>query len=309
MVLQQTSVGAQGTIEKAKTLFEAHKFDEATKLLTVVDEKSPDYAASRYYLGRIAFEQKKYDEAEEYIEEAIELNSKVADYHYWLGTVWGFMARESNVLKQGMLAPKIKSEYEETVLLDPKNMNAWWGLLSFYSEAPGFMGGSYDKALETATAIGKINAADGHRARGQVYNHQEKFMEAEKEYLAAYKLNPKLSATVVGFYLNTKQNDKAFELLEGALKKDSTNMAIIYQIGRTSAITGDRLDRGEQCLKKYLTHQPGQGEPSHGGAQMRLGQIYEKRGSKAEAKKAYQAAIKIDPTLKEAKEGLDRVSK
>jgi Tfp pilus assembly protein PilF len=54
---------------------------------------------------------------------------------------------------------------------------------------------------------------------------------------------------------------------------------------------------------------PKQNEPSHAGANMRMAQIYEKRGNKTEAKKLFEAALKQDNTLKEAKEGLDRVSK
>jgi Flp pilus assembly protein TadD len=62
-------------------------------------------------------------------------------------------------------------------------------------------------------------------------------------------------------------------------------------------------------LRKYLKYTPKPNEPSHGGANMRLGQILEKKGNKAEAKKLYETALKMDSNLKEAKEGLERVSK
>jgi hypothetical protein len=42
---------------------------------------------------------------------------------------------------------------------------------------------------------------------------------------------------------------------------------------------------------------------------MRLAQIMEKRGKKSEAKLLYELALKGDATLKDAKEGLARVSK
>lgn len=296
-------------VDKAKALYEAKKYEEAIKVLMPVDEDHTNYGAAQYYLGRIAFDQKRYDDAEEFFDEAIEADDKVADYHYWMGSTLGTIARDANVLKQGMIAPRIKDEFEATVKLDPSNMDAHWGLISFYTEAPGFMGGSYDKALAEAASIAKMNAADGHRAYGQVYNSQQKFVEAEKEYLAAYKANPSYTGPIVGFYLGRKEYNRAFPLLEEALKKDPTNMLLVYSVGRTSAIAGQQLDRGEECLKKYLTYTPKPNEPSHAGAQMRLGQITEKRGNKAEAKKLYEAALKQDATLREAKEGLERVSK
>lgn len=300
---------AQGPVDQAKALYESKKYEDAKKILAKVAEGNKDYAAAQYYLGRIAFDQNELDDAEDFMEEAIEANDKVADYHYWLGSIFGTMARDANVLKQGMLAPKIKNEYEKTVALDPKNMDAHWGLISFYTEAPGFMGGSFEKALNEAAAIQKLNEGDGHRAHGLVYAKQEKFAEAEKEYQLAYKVNPAYTNPLVNFYLNRKQNDKAFTFLEEALKAQPESMIIAYQIGRTSAITGEKLDRGEQCLVKYLSYQPKTNEPSHAGAQMRLGQIYEKRNNKAEAKKRYEAALKLEPSQKDAKDGLARVSK
>jgi hypothetical protein len=41
---------------------------------------------------------------------------------------------------------------------------------------------------------------------------------------------------------------------------------------------------------------------------MRLGQIKEKQGNKVEAKKYYEAALKLDSKLEVARKGLERVS-
>jgi tetratricopeptide (TPR) repeat protein len=300
---------AQSPIDQAKSLFDLKKYEEAKKLLAKVPEGNKDYAAARYYMGKIAFNQKELDDATDYFEEAIEANDKVAEYHYWLGSTLGTIAGEANMLKQGMLASKIKEEFEKTVALDPKHLDAYWGLIQFYTAAPGFMGGSLEKALEQAAAIKKINEADGHRAYGMVYTKQEKFAEAEKEYILSFKANPLYVNPIVSFYISRKESPKAFAFLEEAVKTQPDNMILVYQIGRTSAITGEKLDRGEQCLIKYLSYEPKANEPAHAGAQMRLGQISEKRGNMAEAKKRYEAALKLEPSQKDAKEGLTRVSK
>lgn len=299
----------QNTIDQAKSLFEAKKYDEARKILKAVDDDSKQYAAAQYYLGRIAFNEKDYDAAEDYLEEAVDADDKVADYHYWLGSTLGTIAGEANAIKQGMLASQIKDEFEKTVALKPDYLDAHWGLIEFYTQAPGIMGGSYDKALATAKVIAKYNEADGHRAMGVVYYRQEKFAEAEKEYILAHKTNPTYTGPITTFYINRKEFDKAFTFLEGASKADPNNYALIYAIGRTSAVSGQNLDRGLECLNKYLAYQPKPNEPSHAGAHMRIGQIMEKKGDKAEARKRYEIAIKGDPTLKDAKDGLARVSK
>jgi tetratricopeptide (TPR) repeat protein len=306
LLLVSTSLSAQN-LEKAKKLYAEKKYNEAKTLLMSVDDDHADYAASQYYLGRIAFEQKNYDEAEEHFEEAVDANENVADYHYWYGSTMGTIAQNSNTLKQGFYAPKIKSEFEKTVELDPKNIDAHWGLIEFYTQAPGFMGGSWEKAEVTAKGIMKIDPAEGHRALSSIYERQEKWNEAEKELIEAQKSNPLLIHNLANFYTRQKKFDKAFSLFEESLKSDPNNMLAVYQIGKIAAISGQKLDQGESALVKYLAYQPQKNEPTHAGASMRLGQIKEKKGNKAEAKKLFEAAIKADPNLKEAKEGLERV--
>jgi tetratricopeptide (TPR) repeat protein len=299
----------QSPVEKAKALYEAKKYDDAEKTLKQVAEKTTDYAAARYYLGRIAFDKKEYSDAADYFQEATEANPKGADYFNWLGNTYGTIARDANVLKQGMLAPKMKKAWETAIALDSKNIDARTSLIQYYTQAPGFMGGSIEKAQEVARQIIALSPAEGHRQLGNVYMSDKKPAEAEKEFLEAARINPDYVSVLANFYTNQKQYEKAFTLFEEALKKNPDDFVAIYQVGKTSALSGQKLDRGEECLKKYLARTPGQNEPSHAGANMRLAQIKEKRGNKAEAKKLFETALKMDGNLKEAKEGLERVSK
>jgi tetratricopeptide (TPR) repeat protein len=310
LILISSSVLAQvSKTEQGKNLFEAKKFDEAVKLLSPIDDDDKDYAAAQYYLGRIAFEKKEYDDAADFFEEAVDANEKVADYQEWLGNTYGTIAGDANPIKQAMLAPKMKSAWENAIALDPKNIEARKSLIQFYLQAPSIMGGSIDKAKEVAKQIVKLNAAEGHRSLGNIYMKEEKPAEAEKEYLEMVKADPIFVGGLSTFYVNQKQYDKAFALFEEAMKKNPDDMIPQYQFGRASAISGEKMDRGEEYLRRYLKYTPKANEPSHGGANMRLGQILEKKGNKPEAKKLYETALKLDSNLKEAKEGLQRVSK
>jgi tetratricopeptide (TPR) repeat protein len=309
LIILPLIAGGQSSIEKAKTLYETKKYPEASKLLEEIDDDHKDYAAAQYYLGRIAFDKKEYDDAVDYFEEATENDDKVADYFLWLGDTYGTIAGEANVVRQGFLAPKMKSAWEKAVALDAKNISARVSLIEFYTQAPGFMGGSFDKAKEVANQIIKLNPALGHRQMGKIHEREKNIPAAEKEYIIMAKADVTYTPTLASFYLNQKQYDKAFPIFEEAMRKNPEDMIATYQFGRASAISGQQLDKGEQCLRKYLAYAPKQNEPSHAGANMRMAQIYEKRGNKTEAKKLFEAALKQDNTLKEAKEGLERVSK
>jgi tetratricopeptide (TPR) repeat protein len=209
-----------------------------------------------------------------------------------------------------MLAPKMKSAWEKAIALDAKNLEARSSLIQYYLQAPGFMGGSVEKAKEVAGQMLKLKPAEGHRQLGNIYMNEKKITEAEKEFLLMVKADPTYVGGLANFYTGQKQYDKAFQLFEEAIQKNPADYLSIYQYGRTSAVSGLRLDKGEEYLKKYLTtYSPKPNEPSHAGANMRLGQIYEKRGNKKEAKRLYELAVKADSNLKDAKEGLERVSK
>lgn len=301
---------AQTASEQAKRLYDQKKYAEAISALEKVKEEDKDYATAQYYLGRIAFDEKRYDAAADYFEEATEApGGATSDYYTWLGDSYGNIARDANLIKQGMLAPKMKNAWEKAIALDNKNLNARLSLISFYTEAPGFMGGSMDKAKEMARQIMTISPPQGHRSMGNLYYKEKNMSGAEAEYKEMARLDPNLLPLLGNFYVNQKQHEKAFALFDEALKKNPQDMLATYQLGKTSAISGLRLDDGEQALLKYLAYTPKPNEPSHAGANMRLAQIYEKKGRKAEAKQKYEVALKLDGNLQEAKDGLSRVSK
>lgn len=98
-------------------------------------------------------------------------------------------------------------------------------------------------------------------------------------------------------------------LLDESIKSNPENFLHQYWYGKITALTGINMERGETFLLSYLKHTPTKEEPSHAGANMRLGQIKEKQGNKAEAKRYYEAALKLDSKLEGAQKGLERVSK
>ena len=308
LVFISTASLAQTTLERGKSLYETTRYKEAIETLKLITKTHSDYAAAQYYLGRIEFDRQNYDDATEYFEEATTANPKSSEYFSWLGDTYGTIAKDANPFKQAMLAPKMKKAWERAVALDSKNINARISLIQFYRMAPGFMGGSIEKAKETAKQIIDIKPAEGHRQLGNILLSEKKNDEAEKEFQKMVAADPAYNIQLAGYYQGQKQYVKAFDVLDIALKKNPNDYSAIYQIGKTAALSGLKLDLGEECLKKYLTYEPQKSEPPLSGANMRLAQIKEKKGKKIEAKKYFEVALKLDPSLKEAKEGLERCS-
>lgn len=261
--------------------------------------------------GKAALRADKFEKAAELLEQAVKLEPNNAEHHYYLGAAYGEMAQQANVLKQASLAKKIKSEFERAVALDPNYIEARFALIDYYTMAPGFMGGDFDKALQQAGEIKKRNNVEGHRAYARVYTRQKKTDLARKEFVDAVRENPNSARAhyLLGTYLlNDKNWSGSLQELEAALRLDPGYMPVYLRIGQHAALSGQNYARGEEALRKYLTHTPGEQEPGHATTWYFIGLLQEKQGQKAQAKASYTNAKKLAPQSKDITEALQRVS-
>ena len=304
-------LAAQNSDTNGVRLFEAGKYKEAKTVFEPAFKANTRDAAAAFYLGRIAMEERKNDRAADYFEAATKLDPKNSHYFLWLGRAYGREAQQANVLRQPGLAKHTRAAWERAIELDPENLDARSDLIQYYVQAPGFLGGSTAKALEQAEEIRKRNALRGYLELGALYEHEKKLADAEKAYVAASK---EKSDRHVGehrlglFYQNTGAFDKAFELFESMLAANPSEAGALFQIGKTGAMSGQRLDRAQEALEAYLNTTPGRNDPSLAAAHWRLGMIHEKRQDRQRAKAEYEIALRLDPTLKQATESLKKIT-
>ena len=292
-------------------LFEAGKYKEAKTVFEPAFKANTRDAAAAFYLGRIAMEERKTDRAADYFEAATKLDPKNSHYFLWLGRAYGREAQQASVLRQPGLAKRTRAAWERAIELDPENLDARSDLIQYYVQAPGFMGGSTAKALEQAEEIRKRNALRGYLELGALYEREKKFAEAEKAYVAASK---EKSDRHVGeyrlglFYQNTGAFDKAFDLFESMIAANPSEAGALFQIGKTGAMSGQRLTRAAEALEAYLQTTPGRNDPSLAAAHWRLGMVHEKRQDRQRARAEYETALRLDPTLKQATESLKKLT-
>ncbi len=295
-------------LEQAITLFEKEQYKQASELLESISKSSKDYAKAQYYLGRITFNQEDYSESIDYLKEAVEYEESAENYT-WLGNAYGRYTQNIGKLRQGVVAPKIKRNYEKALAIDPNKIDALDGLMEFYSQAPSMVGGSMDKAEEMAKRIVVLDKIRGYTALITVYQRQEKSDLAIEAFEQLAALDSRYNFNLGVFYQNNQKFEKAFNLYDKMYQDDPTNTLALYQIGKTSAMWGEKSSEGIQALEKYLTIEVRENQPSYAGANMRLAMIYENQGNLQKAAVLYKKAIDEDPSIELAIAGLKRVSK
>ena len=272
---------------------------------------APDTPVAAFYQGCIALGADDGKKAESYFERAIKANDRSAAYHFYLGQALGSQALKANVLKQGMLAPKVKREFERAVALDPNFIPARQGLISFYLQAPGVMGGSPEKAAQQAAEIKRRDPYLGGFSVASVALQRRDTASAVREYEALVTQFPDSVAphtNVIAFMLLQKRHDDAWRAAERFSRASEGAAYSQYMVGRVAAESGKNLERGEQEMRRYIARgTPATGEPALANAHWRLGAILEKRGQRDEARSEYQRALALNPKLDGAKQSLSKL--
>lgn len=291
-------------------LFEQGKYAESKSTLTTVTRSEPRSADAWYYLGRIAIVDGDGEGAAKALERAVALNPRDARSHHWLGRAYSRQAVRAGKLKQAMLAGKIRGEFEAAVSLAPDNVEARSDLLQYYVVAPGFMGGSVDKARVQAKEIARRNPLRGRLAHAVLHERAHDSAGAEKEYLAAVADSPDSAVAYYALgnmYQRTARYGEAVALYDRLLARQPAAKAVRYYIGRTSSLSGLDLERGARELRAYIASVPGPEDPSLASAHYRLGLVLERRGDRAAARHEFEETLRLDRGQREAKEALTRV--
>ncbi len=237
-------------------------------------------------------------------------NSK---FHQWLGRALGLQAAQNGIASSLLGIRKVKAELEKAIALDALNLEARQDLAILYGALPRLLGGSNARATEQIAFIRRHDPAFASQLDGDFLAGEKKYDAALAAYNESARLNPRpmIQVRISLLHQQKKEWDKAFAALDQALALDANYPFALYQLGRTAALSGQQLDRGEKCLRTYLA-MPLREElenPSLASAHFRLGNILEKKGDSAGARAEYEASLKIDPKQKEARAALAKLKR
>jgi tetratricopeptide (TPR) repeat protein len=243
--------------------------------LALLDPNSND-AATNNLIGRDRFMMGDFRKATDYFQKAAQLDPKNADHALWLGRAWGRRAETSNPLFAPAYASKARQSFEQAVALDGRNQEALSDLFDYYLEAPGFLGGGYDKAEWIAQRISAIDPAEGFFARAKLAEKRSEYSAAELQLRHALESAPKQVGRVLDlakFLASQGRNRESDALFEQAEQMAPDAPKVWYARADTLIKTRRNPEEAKRLLQRYLSASITPDDPSKDQATRLLRQV------------------------------------
>ena len=302
---------ASSITRAAQNQFESGNYTAAITTLQSAISQNSASAETHYWLGRCYYELRDYDSAIREGEKSVSLDAKNSTYHLWLGRAYGGKADRD---RSFFTAKKVKTEFALAVQLDPRNIVARRDLQQYCMDAPWIAGGSKDEAYSQVNAIAALDLIQGHLARAVYYMEAMKKADlAENEYRQVLAARPKSADAyleLAEFFVAENKPSDVETSIQGAAQVSPSDPRLAFFRGVQRVLSGMDLSHAEEYLKSYIASTPSRSDwPSHAGARVWLGKLYEAQGKRAEAAEQYRAALQLDPERKEARIRLEKLEK
>jgi tetratricopeptide (TPR) repeat protein len=262
--------------------------------------------------GMKSYDAGDWDGAIRSFKSAVEQDESNSMYHTWLGRAYIAKLQTVSFFEKGVLSGRALEHLQKAVKLDPANVEARVSLAGYYTNAPSIAGGSNKKAREQAEEVAKYDEVRGNGILAGILIKEEKYDEAIETLercIDAQPENIEYRYRLAMAYQMTERYDETFAEFEKVLEIDPDDPGALYQAGRTAAISATNLDRGIECLQRYLTLEVPPGYPGFDAAHWRLGMLYEHKGDADRAREEFETALSLNPDEENYRKALNELAK
>jgi len=293
----------QLTFSEADSLFQKKEYLNAENTLTLILKESPNDKESLQLLGETYVAQEKWEEAVLVFKKLVELAPENAEFHYKYGSAMGMQAIRNNAIAAFFMIDNVRDEFLTSLELDKNHIDAHWALVVFYTELPGIIGGSYQKAFYYSNELKRISLVDYYLSKGYIYEYKKEVNLAEENYLKAIEVGGSLTCfqKLIDLYETEGKHQKAINTIEEANNKLQRN-SLNYQLGKVAAAYNLELEKGEKCLFKYIGNYKPEDDIPLEWAYFRLAQIFRHKNEKEKAMHWIRKSLEIQPNFEPAKE-------
>jgi tetratricopeptide (TPR) repeat protein len=241
-------------LNQAEELYKRTDYERSLALLDLHSGDGP----SNFLIGRNYFMLGEFKKATDYLQKATTADPKNSEYMDWLGRVYGKRAETSNPLIAPSFASKARQAFEKSVELNPKNSEALSDLFDYYLNAPGFLGGGYDKALAISQKTAAIDPPEAYFEKAKLAQKRKEYQTAEEHLreavaVAHHKVGHMIAlAKFLANQGRTRESDDVFQQAEAI----APNAPEIWYARADVLIKQKRnLDEAKGLLQKYMRAQ------------------------------------------------------
>jgi Flp pilus assembly protein TadD len=261
LVLGILGTGALITVQTSENPSELRQAEdlyrhaEYEKSLALLDKNSPD-PATEFLLGRDYLMLGEFKKSTDHLERAVHAAPNNAEYQDWLGRAWGKRAETSNILAAAGYAGKAREAFETSVRLDPSNSDALSDLFDYYLDAPGFMGGGYEKAMKVADQISIVDPSEGYFEKAKLAQKRQQYEDAEKNLRRAVAVAPHSVGHMIALARllakqgRTRDADSVLAQARAAAPESPT---VWYATADIYIAQKRNLDEAKDLLQRYIS--------------------------------------------------------
>jgi len=247
------SAGTISVREQAESLYQRTDYQAAINLLNKVGQKD---AATYSLLGRCYYGLANYKKATESLERAVAMEPDNSHHYMWLGRAYGRRAETSSFITAPGFAKKTCANFERSVALNPRNLDALNDLFEYYLEAPGFLGGGLDKASALAEKIRALDPVEYHFTQARLAEKRKEFNTAEAQLRRAIDLAPRQVGRVIDLAKFLAKQGR-YQESDAAFQKAHTieprNPKLLFEQAATYIESNRNLNMARELLHLYLS--------------------------------------------------------
>ncbi len=238
-------------LNQAEELYRQTAYEASLSLL----DKNTTNARSLFLIGRDYFMLGEFKKSSDYLQKASTAEPGNAGYLDWLGRALGRRAESATVVTAPVLASKARQAFERSVELDPKNSDALSDLFEYYLEAPGFLGGGYEKALSIANQIAALDPAEGYLEKAKLAQKRKEYASAEQQLRQAVAVAPHSIPQLIElarFLANQGRTGDSDAVLQQARSLAPESPQIWFARADIYIKANRKLDEAKDLLRKYV---------------------------------------------------------
>ncbi len=201
---------------------------------------------------------------------------------------------------------------DKAIELDPTDGEPRLFKTMFYLNAPAIAGGSRAKAEAEQRAMAAVSEVHGLLAQLAFLSADDKQAEAEPIHRRLLALAPDHVGFIYGFgrYLrHAERYDEAQTFLRAQLTRFPEEPRILYALAAAQISGGKAVESGINGMKQFIALQAAHAEgPAAAHAWFWIGKGYEQQNQSAQARRAYEQSLALNPKLAYVRERLNQLA-